>query len=288
MRFMMLVKSSSDAESGVLPTEAELSEMGAFNEQLIQAGMMLGGEGLHGSSKGARVRIARGKTTVTDGPFAEAKELVAGFWVIQAKSKAEVVEWAKRVPFREGELEVRPLHEAEDFAANDTEPPPEPAAAPAVPPRKPGTKRFMCMIKADKATEAEPRETPKLAELLADMTALMTEMTDKGHLLSGDGLKATSHGFRVKYAGDKRSVVDGPFTESKELIAGYSIVQFETIAEALDFSRRMLEIHMRHTGVPEGEVEVRQVFETEEFPVSPEEKPGGWRDQELAFRDRQA
>ena len=115
MRFLMMVKASKDSEAGVLPDEKLLSEMGKYNEALIKAGALLAAEGLQASSKGARVRYANGKVKVTDGPFAETKELVAGYWLIQAKSREEAVEWAKRVPFVDGEVEIRQLFELEDF-----------------------------------------------------------------------------------------------------------------------------------------------------------------------------
>ena len=115
MRFVMLVKADERSEAGVLPTEQELAEMGKFNEELVKAGMMLAGEGLHPSSKGVRVRFSGGKPVVTDGPFAETKELVAGFWVIKAKSREEAIEWARRIPFQDGEVEIRQVFEDEDF-----------------------------------------------------------------------------------------------------------------------------------------------------------------------------
>ncbi len=115
MRFMMLVKATKESEAGELPSKEELAEMGEYNEELAKAGVMLAGEGLQPSSKGARVDFSGGKPTVTDGPFTEAKELIAGYWVIQAKSKEEAVEWARRVPFQEGEIEIRQVFEAEDF-----------------------------------------------------------------------------------------------------------------------------------------------------------------------------
>jgi hypothetical protein len=119
MRFMLIVKASKESEAGVLPTEKELAEMGRFNEQMVKNGMMLAGEGLQASSKGARVTFKGGKPTVVDGPFAETKELVAGFWLIQAKSKEEAVEWAQRAPFVDGEIEVRQVFELEDFGQNE-------------------------------------------------------------------------------------------------------------------------------------------------------------------------
>ena len=115
MRFMVIVKASKESEAGILPTEQELAEMGNFNEELVKAGIMLAGEGLQDSSQGARVEFSGSKRTVTDGPFAETKELVAGFWIWQVRSKEEAVEWAKRIPFREGQVELRRVFEADDF-----------------------------------------------------------------------------------------------------------------------------------------------------------------------------
>ena len=115
MRFMVIVKANKDSEAGILPTEKELTEMGKFNEELVKAGVMLAGEGLQASSKGARVRFDGKKRTVIDGPFAESKELVAGFWLWQVKSKEEAIEWLKRAPFQEGEVEIRQVFENEDF-----------------------------------------------------------------------------------------------------------------------------------------------------------------------------
>ena len=115
MRVMVIVKASPESESGAMPTEKDLREMGNYNEELVKAGVMLAGEGLRASSQGARVRFAGGKKTVIDGPFTEAKELVAGFWLWQVKSLDEAVEWLKRAPFADTEVEIRPLAEAEDF-----------------------------------------------------------------------------------------------------------------------------------------------------------------------------
>ena len=119
MRFMVLVKANKESEAGVLPDEQVLQAMGKFNEELVKAGVMLAGEGLHPTSKGARVRFAGGRTTVTDGPFAEAKELIAGFWLWQVKSKEEAIEWLKRAPFDATEVEIRQVFEPADFAPVD-------------------------------------------------------------------------------------------------------------------------------------------------------------------------
>ena len=116
MRFMMQVRANKSSEAGVLPTKELIAAMGRFNEEMAQAGVLLGGEGLHPSSKGARVSFAGGKRTVTAGPFAEPSELIAGFWLIQVKSKEESIEWASRCPFSEGEvIEIRQVIEASDF-----------------------------------------------------------------------------------------------------------------------------------------------------------------------------
>ncbi len=123
MRFMIMVKATKDSEAGVLPDEKLLTEMGKFNEELVKAGVMLAGEGLQPSSKGARVRFSGAKRSVIDGPFAETKELVAGFWIWQVKSKEEAIEWVKRCPNPmpgESEIEIRQVFEAEDFGAELT------------------------------------------------------------------------------------------------------------------------------------------------------------------------
>jgi len=117
---MVIVKANKDSEAGVMPTKELLTEMGKFNEELVKAGVMLAGEGLHPSSKGARVKFSGGNTTVIDGPFAETKELVAGYWIWQVKSKEEAIEWLKRAPFEDTEVEIRQVFEAEDFGAEFT------------------------------------------------------------------------------------------------------------------------------------------------------------------------
>src|SRR5437867_4227942 len=121
MRFMVIVKANKDSEAGILPSTEILTAMGKFNEELVKAGVMLAGEGLHPSSKGVRVRFSGGKHTVIDGPFAETKELVAGFWLWQVKSKQEAIERLKRAPFGGGtEIEIRQVFEADDFGAQLT------------------------------------------------------------------------------------------------------------------------------------------------------------------------
>ena len=121
MRFIVLMPANEESEAGVLPDESILAEMGKFNEEMVKAGVLLAGEGLHPTSKGARIKFSDGKTTVTDGPFTESKELIAGFWLIQVKSKEEAIAWMKRAPLGGGvELEIRQVFEPDDFGAELT------------------------------------------------------------------------------------------------------------------------------------------------------------------------
>jgi hypothetical protein len=122
MRFMVIVKATKDSEAGVMPSEEMLAAMAKFNEEMVKAGVMLDGNGLQPSSKGARVRFSGNKRTVVDGPFTETKELIAGFWILQVKSKEEAIEWIKRCPNpynEDGEVEIRQLFELEDFGASE-------------------------------------------------------------------------------------------------------------------------------------------------------------------------
>jgi hypothetical protein len=275
MRFIAMVKSDEKSESGVMADEQMLSAMGKYNERLIKAGMMLGGDGLHASAKGARVKVRGKKFSVFDGPFAEAKELVGGFWLLQGKSKDEVIEWMKQVPFRDGEIEIRALYEADDLPEADA---PGPAAA-----RKPGTTRWMLLLKANQQSEAGV--LPGQAALNA-MAALMDDMGKAGVMLGGEGLKPTSQGAKVRFDGGKRTVVDGPFTETKELIAGYLVVQTATRQEAEEWARRWLQVHVDHIpGTEDAQIEVRRVQELEDYPVNPAEKPDGWREKEARWQE---
>jgi hypothetical protein len=126
MRVMVIIKANADSEAGIMPSEKLLTEMGKFNEELVNAGLMLDGEGLHPSSKAKRVKFSGGKRIVTDGPFAETRELIAGYWIWKVNSMEEAVEWVKRVPFddesahSDAEIEIRQIFEAEDFGAEFT------------------------------------------------------------------------------------------------------------------------------------------------------------------------
>jgi hypothetical protein len=291
MRFMMLIKSDPASEAGVMPDEKTLTDMGNYNEALAKAGLLLGGEGLKPSAKGARVQYANGKFSVIDGPFAEAKEVVAGYWTIQAKSKEDAIAWVKRAPDMQGEIELRPLFELDDFPVDPAEKPDgwrdqeqqmrdDMAAKPAA--RKPGTKRYILFVKSDATTDTD--RLPSEA-VLSEMGALMEDLAKQGAMLGGEGLKPSKYGARVLFEGKKRTVIDGPFTESKELIAGFLMMQAKTRQEVLDLARGWLDINVRALQVSEGAIEVRELFELEDFPVSPDEKPDGWREQEQALRN---
>jgi len=286
MRFMMVVKTDERFEAGAAPSAEMLAQMDAFNGEMLKAGVMLAGEGLKPSAQGARLRaVAGGKgrpatMRVVDGPFAEARELVGGFWVVQTPTLAEAIAWARRVPFAEGEVEIRKLYELSDFPADPSEaaegwreqeralregaPAGGQASSAAGPARQPGTKRFIVMLKSDAVAESGALPTP---EALAQMGALMEELAKSGAMLGGEGLKPSAQGAKVRYAGDKRTVIDGPFTEAKEMIAGYVIIQVPTLQDAVRFAERWLNVHLATSAVPResGEIEIRALVEAEDF-----------------------
>ena len=269
MRFMMLVKATKDFEAGVWPDEKLLSEMARWTAELVKAGARLEGGRLQPSSQGARVHYD-GKFTVTDGPFAESKELIAGFCLIQAKSLGEAIEWTRRVPFQEGEIELRPLYELFDFPVDAAEKPDgwrdkEEQLRAAPPARKPGTIRYLGIIKADKDTEAGVLPDEKS---LATMGAFLEEGLKAGVFLSGEGLQPSSKGARVRFSGSKRTVIDGPFAETKELIAGYAILQFTSKAEAIEWTKRFVQVDAPLRLGGESECEIRPFFEFEDFASS--------------------
>jgi hypothetical protein len=270
MRFMILVKANQESEAGVLPDEKMLSKMAAYTEELVKAGALLGCQRLQESSKGLRVHYHNEKYVVTDGPFAETKELIAGYCLIEAKSRDEAIAWAKRMPFEAGEVEVRPLFELADFPVDPAEQPDgwrekEEQLRAAEPARKPGTQRYMGILKADRDTEAGvlPGE-----QSLAAMGAFMEEGVKAGVFLSGEGLKPSASGARIQFSGSQRLVTDGPFAETKELIAGYAILQFTSKAEALEWTKRFVKVDAPCRLGAESECELRPFFEFEDFAPS--------------------
>jgi hypothetical protein len=266
MRYMMLVKSTKDYEAGVWPDEKMQAELAKWTEELVKAGARLESGRLQPSSQGARVHYAKGEFTVIDGPFAETKELIAGFCMIEANSRDEAIAWAKRIPFQDGEVEVRPLFELTDFPVDSAEQPDgwrgkEEEFRAAPPPRRLGTIRYMGILKADKNTEAGVLPDEKF---LAAMGAFMEEGVKAGVFLSGEGLQPSSKGARIRYSGSKRMVIDGPFAETKELIAGYAILQFTSKAEAIEWTKRFVEVDAPGRLGAESECEIRPFVEFDE------------------------
>ena len=252
MRFMILIKADEQTEAGVLPSEQLLTEMGAYNEELVNAGVMVAGEGLHPSSRGVRVRFAGHRTTVIDGPFTETKELLAGFWLWDVKSKEEAIEWLKRCPNPTGTNSVVELREAGCASGLEgVNPQPPPAAA--------GAKRYMVLIKSDPDMEAGVNPGN---ERLAAMARRNDEAVQEGTLLLAEGLQPSSKGARVRFTGRARTVIDGPFTETKELIAGFWLIQAASMAEAIKWVERYPYPRARDA---EYEIEIRPVFGAEDF-----------------------
>ena len=284
MRFMLLLMGDEASEAGVLPDEQIIAAMGKYNDEMTRAGVLLGAEGLHPTSRGARVRQAAGKLSVTDGPFTEAKEVLAGYWLIEVDSREAAIEWAKRCPLgpdeptetddvRVGMIEVRQIFELDDFPVSEDESgwrereaelraEQQAEAAPPPAPDGPPLMRFLMMFMADQDSEAGilPSE-----QLLTEMGGLMDEMAQQGVLLSGEGLQASAKGARVTFAKGKRTVIDGPFTETKELVAGYSVIRVQSKDEAIEWARRGVAIDADGRG-GESEVQLRQIFELSDFP----------------------
>jgi hypothetical protein len=261
MRFMIMRKSAENTEAGAKASPELLAAMVGFHDDLAKAGIFKQGDGLKPSSLSTRVRLDGKKFVVVDGPFAETKELVAGYSVIEVPSKDDALAIMRRWPEQDGdvELELRQLYGAEDFPADPAagEPPP-----PAPPVRKRGTTRYALLLKSDARAEAAAPPDP---EAIKAMDGLIGEVVASGAMLGGEGLKRSALGSKLRRAGGKVTVVDGPFTESKEMIAGFTLLQYASKQEAIDFAKRWLQIHVDVMGVSEGEIEIRPVYEAEDF-----------------------
>jgi hypothetical protein len=242
---MLLVKATPEFEAGTFPDEAFQAESAQYLAELEKAGVLVACDLLRPSATGRRVHYQGGKFTVTDGPFAETKELAAGYCLIKAASLEEALAWARRMPFRSGEVDVRPLFETADFPVDPAEQPggwrekEDEMRAATTPPRKPGTTRYLGMLMADRDTEAGvmPGE-----QALSAMGAFIEEGIKAGVILGGEGLQPSSQGARVRFTGSQRTVTDGPFAETKELVAGYAMLQFASSAEALEWTRRFVQV----------------------------------------------
>ena len=269
MRFMSIYKPAKQAP-GTGPSPDHMAQMRRFMDQMTKSGTLLSTGGLR--AHGATVRYEDGESRVVDGPFAESKELVAGFALLRYGSKAEAVEGVKRFLriAGDGEIELREVFELDDFPVDEAEAPDgwrdderrfrdaeEKRSSPMMSPPPAGKLRFMALVKADKNTESGVMPSE---EVLTRMGGLMQEYATAGKLIGGEGLKPSATGTRVRLAAGQFTVTDGPFAESKELIAGYSTIEVGSLEEAIEFARRMVEIHVSCTDIAAGEVEVLELF----------------------------
>lgn len=255
MRYLLIVKATPDYEAGQLPSREILAEMVRWNEDVVKTGAMLVSERLLPSSKGTRVTYADRKITVTDGPFAETKELVAGACMIHAKSLGEAVDWAKRIPFRDGEVEIRPLLEVFSPSGESGQPVPPPQ-------RSPGMIGYLAFIKSD--SQVESGKFPE-EKFIAEMSTFLQDSAKAGVFLTGEGLEPSSKSARVRYAGRERSVIDGPFAETKELVAGYCSLQFKSKAAAIEWAKQFVQVDAPGRFQQRCEIEMRPIFEYTEF-----------------------
>lgn len=265
MRFMSIYHAAEQRE----PSEEHMAEMGKLIEEMSRKGILLSTGAL--AAERTRVRYENGKTTVTDGPFSESKEVVAGYAVTRYATKEEAIEGTKTFLRRagDGQCEVRPIFETEDFPESDEEQAggwrdqeiklrdgAKAPGAPFFPPKPAGKRRFMMLVRADAFTESEGVPSQKL---LTEMVGLMQELSEKKALLAGDGLKPTKEGSRVTLSKGNFSVTDGPFTEAKELIAGYTTIEVSSKEEAIAYASRQAKIHGEGIGAP-GEIELRELL----------------------------
>jgi hypothetical protein len=234
---MVFGSGNQDTEAGVRPSAEAIQEMAKYNEALVKAGVVLDAQGLMPTSTAKRVRFEGSNRTVIDGPFAETKEVIAGYWIWQVRSMDEAVGWLKGAPFDGGvEVTIRQLFTWKTPNAEDT------------------MIRVMVFIPGNRDSEAgvmPPRD------LIEEMTKFSEELVKAGVMLDGQGLTPTSAGKRVSFEGAKRTVIDGPFAETKELVAGYSIWQVRSIDEAVEWVRRA----PFHDGV----ATIRPIFEMADF-----------------------
>jgi hypothetical protein len=234
---MVLGSGNRDTEAGVRPTAEAIDAMVKYNAELAKAGVVLDAQGLMPTSTAKRVRFEGDKRTVIDGPFAETKEIVAGYWIWQVRAMDEAVEWLKRAPFDGGvEVTIRQLFTWKAPNAEDT------------------TIKVMVFVPGNRDSEAGVMPSTALIE---QMTKFNEALVKAGVMLDGQGLTPTSAGKRVRFEGSKRTVTDGPFAETKELIAGYSIWQVRSIDEAVEWVKRAPD--------NDGVVTLRPIFEAADF-----------------------
>jgi hypothetical protein len=252
MRYMLIVKSDAKTEAGEMPDDEFERDIGNYNDELVKSGAFLTAEGLQPSSKGARLTLIDGKRTLNKGPFSNPETLVAGYWIIKADSNEEAIDWAKRAPFKTGQVEVRQIFEP---WGQEPSTPNEYAAQASK--ASGDLKRFFCIANANSESEAG---IPPTMEMMAEMGEYMGKKAAQGTLLGGEGLMRSALGARVDYAGSERTVTDGPFVETKELIGGFGLIQAKSLDDAIDEGWDFLEVGEIKPG-EERTAEIREVFD---------------------------
>lgn len=240
MRVMSMHKTNPATEAGALPTPELMAGMGPLMDDMAKAGILESGEGLRPSSTGVRLNFSGGRCTVTKGPFKGDNELIAGYCIVRTRSIDEAVEWATRFAGLIGdtEIDIRPVCEMWDLGFGQ-----KPADDP--------TTRFMLVHKIDEKSEAGVPHTP---EMRAGMQKLVADMTAAGVYLASGGLEPSSKATRLQYTGNKRTITDGPFAESKELIAGYVILDVKSIDEAIHWADRFAKL------IGDVEIDIRRLW----------------------------
>jgi len=250
MQFMVIRRSDEATEEGRMPAPQVFEDMGAFHEELAAAGRVGLAQGLRPSKHAVRLKLWPGGESITDGPFTETKELIAGFTVFEADSKAQAIELVKRWPMSDADATGEAVLELRQTGC--------PGGCAQVPPADGGADRhYLILLRSDEGTEAD-RIPPQ--HMLDTLNAFNAEQAAAGRLLAGDGLMASSSGARVRLAGGKASVIDGPFAEAKELIAGFWMIRAGSMADAVAWARTL----PYPTG-PYVEVEIRETMTMDDF-----------------------
>lgn len=247
MRYIWMHKADTDSETGVPPSPELIARMGTLMTEMAKSGVLIAGEGLQPSSMSVRLRFSKAERTVTQGPLEGSNELLAGFAVVRMKSMDEAIEWASRFgrAIGDGEIDIGQIKEPWDLGLR---------------PRPPGhSTRFMIMQKLGPGTEANSTVTSRGMKQFSKWTG---EMEEAGVLLSSERLQPSSKGARLKFSGGKSKVIDGPFTEAKELIGGYCIAQVNSKEEAIEWASRFAKLlgSSRAEGVVE--LDIMPLYET--------------------------